>query len=124
MPTVSSQESSVARLYAAAMLDLAEAQGEADVLLGELFDFAGRVAEDADSILANLIDDVDPILRRAGADIHRDDPHEMDGVVPRFEELECRFENVFLENLGELGGFVLFGFHPFRQLADVGGRVE
>ena len=48
MPTVSSQESSVARLYAAVMLDLAEAQGEADVLLGELFDFVGRVAEDAD----------------------------------------------------------------------------
>ncbi len=48
MANISDRESALARLYAAAMLDLAQACGEVDVLLGELLDFAGRVNEDAD----------------------------------------------------------------------------
>ena len=48
MPNVSDQELALARVYATAMLQLAESMGETDALLEELRDFAGRVDQDAD----------------------------------------------------------------------------
>lgn len=48
MPNVSDQELALARVYATAMLQLAESLGETDALLEELRDFAGRVEKDAD----------------------------------------------------------------------------
>ncbi len=48
MPNVSNQELALARVYATAMLQLAESMGETDALLEELRDFAGRVEKDAD----------------------------------------------------------------------------
>jgi len=48
MPNVSDQELALGRVYATAMLQLAESLGETDALLEELRDFAGRVQRDAD----------------------------------------------------------------------------
>lgn len=48
MPSVSDPDFAVARVYSAAMLQLAESQGEVDVLLEELRDFAARIDENAE----------------------------------------------------------------------------
>lgn len=48
MPDASGQEFAVARVYSSVMLQLAESQGEVDVLLEELREFATRVDENAE----------------------------------------------------------------------------
>ena len=65
MAKVDEQELAVARVYAGAMLQLAHARGEADGLLNELLDLAGRVEKDAEleRFLSSPLIDVD--ARRA-----------------------------------------------------------
>ncbi len=48
MPGASDQELALARVYATAMLDLAQSRDQVDVLLDELLDFAARVEKDTD----------------------------------------------------------------------------
>ncbi len=48
MPGTSDQESAVARVYATAMLDLAQSRDQVDLLLSELLDFAAWVEKEAD----------------------------------------------------------------------------
>ena len=48
MATVSDKEFALARVYSAAMLELAEAKGEADSLLAELLDLSAYLAKNAD----------------------------------------------------------------------------
>jgi len=48
MPRLSDNELSLGRVYATALLNLAESQGEGEWLLKELLDLAGKVEEDAD----------------------------------------------------------------------------
>lgn len=48
MPTVSDKELALAQVYSTAMLELAEAKGEADSLLAELLDLSAYLAKNAD----------------------------------------------------------------------------
>ncbi len=48
MPKVADQQLALARVYATAMLGLAQSQGEVDTLFSELRDFADRVEKDAE----------------------------------------------------------------------------
>ncbi|HWM93621.1 MAG TPA: ATP synthase F1 subunit delta [Thermoanaerobaculia bacterium] len=62
MATVNDRELAIARIYSKAMLDLAEEQGEADNLLGELQEavkFLGRSPEFEQFLGSPLVDDED-----------------------------------------------------------------
>jgi len=114
MPHIDGQQLALARVYATAMLNLAQARGEADQLLKELLDFADEMATNPQ--LATLLSspDLDSPSRRKV-----------------FEKLlRGKWSDLFVDSLQVLNrkdriGLVAAVTEAYRlALEDLGGRIE